>query len=153
MAMRLGTTLPSLAGATEWLGEAIDREALIGAPTLVHFWAVSCYLCKGNYPTIKGWHEEFADKGLRIVAVHMPRQEEDLDAARVREAAAQLNLTEPCAVDNNHAVKDAFENTEGWVPAYFLFNAAGVLKSRTAGETGLTMMRGALERVIAEVAG
>jgi thiol-disulfide isomerase/thioredoxin len=147
MAMRLGTELPLLSGATEWLGDPLRRDELIGAPTLVHFWSVSCYLCKQNYPIIRGWREEFADKGLRVVAVHMPRQEEDMSVARVRESIHQLDLKEPCAIDNEHSLKEAFENREGWVPAYFLFSAEGVLKSRTAGESGLVMMRGALERI------
>jgi hypothetical protein len=148
MAMRLGTAFPSLNGASEWVGDPIVREDLIGAPTFVHFWSISCYLCKQNYPIIRGWREEFADKGLRVIAVHMPRQEEELSIARVRESILQLDLKEPCAIDNEHSLKDAFENREGWVPAYFLFTAEGVLKSRTAGESGLVMMRGALERVL-----
>jgi hypothetical protein len=78
----------------------------------------------------------------------MPRQEEDLDEERVREVVAQLGLTEPCAFDNEHAVKEAFQNSDGWVPAYFLFTAEGTLKSRTAGDAGLTMMRSALERLL-----
>ena len=148
MPMRLGSELPSFEGATGWLGDAVGRDSLVGAPLLVHFWSVSCYLCKGNYPTIRGWQEEFAEKGLRVVAVHMPRQEEDLDEERVREVVAQLGLTEPCAFDNEHAVKEAFQNSDGWVPAYFLFTAEGTLKSRTAGDAGLTMMRSALERLL-----
>jgi len=62
----------------------------------------------------------------------------------------QLGLTEPCALDNEHAIKDAFQNSDGWVPAYFLFTAEGVLKSRTAGDAGLTMMRSALEKLFSE---
>lgn len=150
MPMRLGSELPSFEGATGWLGESVARDALVGAPLLVHFWSVSCYLCKGNYPTIREWQEEFAEKGLRVVAVHMPRQEEDLNEERVREVVAHLGLSEPCALDNEHAVKDAFQNSEGWVPAYFLFSAEGVLKSRSAGDAGLTMMRSALERLLSE---
>jgi len=148
--MRLGSELPSFEGAYGWLGDAAGRDALLGAPILVHFWSVSCYLCKGNYPTIRKWQEEFADKGLRVVAVHMPRQEEDLDEQRVRDVVTQLGLTEPCALDNEHAIKDAFQNSDGWVPAYFLFTAEGVLKSRTAGDAGLTMMRSALEKLFSE---
>jgi thiol-disulfide isomerase/thioredoxin len=148
--MRLGSELPSFEGAYGWLSDAVARDDILGAPILVHFWSVSCYLCKGNYPTIRKWQEEFAEKGLRVVAVHMPRQEDDLDEQRVRDVVTQLGLTEPCALDNEHAIKDAFQNSDGWVPAYFLFTAEGVLKSRTAGDAGLTMMRSALEKLFSD---
>ena len=44
MAMRIGTEMPALEGATEWFnGTQAHAEALAKeGPTLVHFWSVSC---------------------------------------------------------------------------------------------------------------
>jgi thiol-disulfide isomerase/thioredoxin len=144
--MRTGTPLPDLSGATEWINSTADRADLVGSPLLVHFWAVSCHVCHDNMPTVAAWREQYAANGLKVVAVHMPRQPEDMDVERVRADAASMGITEPLAVDNTHGVADAFQNE--FVPAYFLFDAEGNLRSRAAGYTGLSMLEGALKRVL-----
>ncbi|HYE64286.1 MAG TPA: redoxin domain-containing protein [Pyrinomonadaceae bacterium] len=151
MPMRIGTEMPSLDGATEWFG-ATQAHALAesqGHPTLVHFWSVSCGICKENMPRIAQWRDERKDEGLRVIAVHMPRYEADTDVEAVREAIAKYNITEPCAVDNGHRLREAFQNEQGYVPAYYLFDAQGKLRSFAAGERGLDMLGSALERTLA----
>ena len=152
MPMRIGTTMPSLDGATEWLSAtAAHAEAEAqGRPTLVHFWSVSCGICKENLPRLAEWREERKDEGLRMVAVHMPRYESDTDVEAVREAIATFNITEPCAVDNEHKLRDAFQNDQGYVPAYYLFDAEGKLRSFAAGERGLDLLKSALDRVLSQ---
>ncbi|MCX6361249.1 MAG: TlpA disulfide reductase family protein [Armatimonadetes bacterium] len=146
MPMRTGTPLPELSGATEWINSPAIRADLVGSPLLVHFWAISCHVCHDNMPTVAAWREQYAANGLKVVAVHMPRQPEDTDVERVRGDAASMGITEPLAVDNSHVVADAFQNE--FVPAYFLFDAEGNLRSRAAGYTGLSMLEGALKRVL-----
>ncbi|MDT5159037.1 MAG: hypothetical protein QOC99_1252 [Acidobacteriota bacterium] len=151
MPMRIGTELPLFEGATEWFnatGAHAAAEAK-GHPTLVHFWSVSCGLCKENLPRVAEWRDGRAAEGLRVVAVHMPRYEADMDAEAVREAIAAYNITEPCAVDNQHRLRDAFQNEQGFVPAYYLFDAEGHLRGFAAGEYGLKVIGPALERVLA----
>jgi thiol-disulfide isomerase/thioredoxin len=143
--------MPSLDGATEWFGgtqahaEAESRQR----PTLVHFWSVSCGICKQNLPRVAEWRDSRAEEGLRVIAVHMPRYEADTDVEAVREAISKYNIMEPCAVDNQHKLRDAFQNEQGYVPAYYLFDAEGKLKCFAAGERGLNMLTSALERVLA----
>ena len=151
MPMRIGTELPSLTGATEWFGgtQAHAEDMARGRPTLVHFWSVSCGICKENLPQIAAWRQERKDEGLRVIAVHMPRYEADTDIEAVREAIATFGIEEPCAVDNMHRLHDAFQNEQGYVPAYYLFDATGKLKSFAAGERGLDMLTSALERTLA----
>ena len=150
MPMRIGTVMPSLEGATEWLnatGAHAAHEAA-GHPTLVHFWAVSCGICKENMPRVAEWRDGRAPDGLRVIAVHMPRYEADTDTEAVRAAVAQYQLTEPCAVDNEHKLRDAFQNEQGYVPAYYLFDAEGKLRGFAAGERGFSMISAALERLL-----
>lgn len=151
MPMKIGTQMPSLDGATEWFGatqaHAVAESA--GHPTLVHFWSVSCDLCKENLPRVAEWRDGRAGEGLRVIAVHMPRYEADTDVEAVREAIAKYNITEPCAIDNEHKLRDAFQNEHGHVPAYYLFDAEGKLRSFAAGERGLNMIASALDRLLA----
>jgi thiol-disulfide isomerase/thioredoxin len=145
--MRIGTELPSLEGATEWLNAAEPAAESAQAATLVHFWAVSCPTCKENLPRLAELRARYADR-LRLVAVHMPRYPADTDVDAVRAAVAEFQIVEPCAIDNRHALRDAFQNTQGWVPAYYLFDGENKLKSFAAGERGLGIVTAALERVL-----
>ena len=154
MPMRIGTEMPKLDGATEWFGgtQAHAEAEAEGKPTLVHFWSVSCGICKENMPRVAEWRDQRREDGLRVVAVHMPRYEADTDVEAVREAISRYNISEPCAVDNQHKLRDAFQNEHGYVPAYYLFDAEGKLKSFAAGERGLDMLKSAVERMLASTA-
>ncbi|MEO7970034.1 MAG: redoxin domain-containing protein [bacterium] len=152
--MRIGTLMPSLDGATEWIN-GTQAQAEVGAqgqPTLVHFWSTSCGMCKENLPRVATWRDELREKGLRVIAVHMPRYEADTAVEQVRDMIAKYNITEPCAVDNEHKLRDAFQNEQGYVPAYYLFDRAGKLRGFAAGERGLDLLKATLDRVLAQTA-
>jgi thiol-disulfide isomerase/thioredoxin len=151
MPMRIGTELPPFEGATEWFNATAARaaEEAKGHPLLVHFWSVSCGTCKENMPRVGELRAARAGEGLRVVAVHMPRYEADTDVEAVRDAITTNNIMEPCAVDNQHRLRDSFKNEQGFVPAYYLFDAEGKLRCYAAGERGLNMIGPALERVLA----
>lgn len=152
MPMRIGSEMPSLEGATEWFGATrahVEAEAK-GHPTLVHFWSISCRTCKDNLARVAEWRDGRRESGLRVIAVHIPRYEADTDVEAVRDAIAEHNITEPCAIDNQHKLRDAFQNEQGYVPAYYLFDAEGRLKSFAAGENGFGMVAAAIGRLLAE---
>ena len=148
MPLRLGTPMPSLRGASEWINGEPKWDELSGTPVLVHFWAVSCHICHDNMPTIAEWRDAYAPRGLRVIAIHLPREEADTDVERVRADAARMGVTEPLGIDNSVAVADAFDNR--FVPAYFLFDREGTLRSRSAGDAGLGLLKGALARQFGE---
>ena len=155
MPMRIGTEMPSLEGATEWFNAtgAAAAERAKGHPTLVHFWSVSCGMCKDNLPRVAEWRERYEPDGLRVVAVHMPRYEADTDVEKVRDAVSEYQITEPCAVDNEHKLKDAFQNEHGYVPAYYLFDADGKLRCFAAGERGINLVGASLDRLMPRAEG
>lgn len=150
MPMRIGTPLPSLEGATEWLSSSPDEvlKDTAGRPVLVHFWSVSCGMCKDNLPRVAEWREKYAPAGLKLVAIHMPRYPADMDATSVPEAVNQYQINDPAAVDNEHKLRDAFQNEKGFVPAYYLFDDQHKLKSFAAGEFGVKVIEPALDRML-----
>ena len=154
MAMRIGTEMPKFDGATEWLGttQAHAEAEAAGHPTIVHFWSVSCGTCKENLPRIAEWRDLGKDQGLRVIAIHMPRYEADTDVEAVRDAIATYNITEPCAIDNEHKLREVFQNEQGYVPAYYLFDAEGKLRGFAAGERGLDLLKATLDRVMRQAA-
>ena len=149
--MRIGDAMPSLEGATAWFnGSLVDTtETIKGKPTLVHFWAVSCGICKDKMPQLNEIKKKYGALGMKTVAVHMPRYEADTDLDSVEEAITANHITEPTAVDSLHKLKDAFLNEQGWVPVYYLFDADGKLKTRAAGEFGISVLQTALDKMFA----
>jgi len=142
--------MPSLEGATEWLSGSVEEvlKDAEGHPVLIHFWSLSCGTCKDNLPRVAEWREKYRDAGLRLIAIHMPRYPADTDIDAVREAIAQYGITEPRAIDNEHKLRDAFQNEKGYVPAYYLFDGQHKLKSFAAGEYSTKVMEPALERLL-----
>ena len=142
MALKIGEQLPSLDGAAGWLGCA--PTDLRDRPALVHFWSVSCPVCKANLPTLRQWRTAYPK--VQFVAIHMPRFETELDIAAITQTAAELGLDEPCAIDNHHTLGNRFQTNGTW-PYYFLFDADGRLMRRAFGLNGIQFLRGSLERL------
>lgn len=141
--------MPSLAGATRWIGAEPANDQLAGHPVVVHFWALSCHLCHEQMPELRRMQETYAPRGVRFVAVHMPREEADTSIPAVEAAVNDNGLDEPVAVDNEHVLGDRFE-TGGLWPMYFLFDADGKLRARSAGAAGPSVVEAALARLAPE---
>lgn len=146
MPMRLRTEMPELAGVTEWVNGEVSKEDLKGKPVLVHFWSISCGLCKKSLPDVNELREKYKEHDLQVIGVHMPRSEKDTEIGPVKETIEKYELKHPQAIDNEHNVVDAFENE--FVPAFYLFDRDGLLRHRSAGEKALSMLQGPLARVL-----
>ncbi|HZH31468.1 MAG TPA: redoxin domain-containing protein [Pyrinomonadaceae bacterium] len=148
-----GMEMPSLEGATEWFNATGARAAAEaqGHPTLVHFWSVSCDTCEDDLKRLTAWREKYAE--LRVIAVHVPQSEADRDAEKVRDCITLRKMTEPCAVDNEHKLRAAFQLGEQDAPAYYLYDAGGRLFNFASGEQGLDTIGAALEKLFAGEAG
>jgi thiol-disulfide isomerase/thioredoxin len=141
--------MPALKGGTDWFNSApITNEELQGKTVLVHFWAISCGTCKESLPDINEWQQKYGPQGLRVISVHMPRQESDTNVEAVKEAVAEYDIKQPCVVDNWHEITDAFENK--YVPAFYLFDTTGKMRDYKAGEKAPKMVEQAIERVLKE---
>ena len=147
MALSIGSPIPLLDGSTEWINESALPVQLHGRPLLIQIWAISCPICKMNMPRLQQLAETYAVQGLRLISVHMPRGEADMDVEKVQAAMEEMELTGPCAIDNDHALGDRFETGGVW-PCYFLFDAEGKLRSRAAGALGLKMAENSLKRML-----
>ncbi|MCM3664079.1 TlpA family protein disulfide reductase [Mesobacillus subterraneus] len=143
--MKLREEMPELSGATSWLNGEVTKEDLQGRPTLIHFWSVSCGLCKEAMPEVNEFRDEFEDE-LNVIAVHMPRSENDLDVAVIEAMAMGHDISQPIFIDSEHKLTDAFENK--YVPAYYVFDAEGKLRHFQAGGSGMNMLRKRVNRVL-----
>jgi eukaryotic-like serine/threonine-protein kinase len=119
-----------------------------GRPTLVHFWSINSEISKINLTQLAELRDQRRREGLRVVAVHLPLCEQDLDAQAVNHAITSLNLTEPCALDNEYKVRDAFANNGDSVPAYYLFDPEGKLRCFSEGANGLEALEDQLDEML-----
>lgn len=146
--MRLRQTMPEISGASEWLNGEITREQLVGEkPALIHFWSISCHLCKVAMPMVNELRDTYKDK-LNVMSVHMPRSEQDMNMDEIKQAAAEHQISQPIFIDDDLKLTDAFENQ--YVPAYYLFDKYGLLRHFQAGGSGMKMLEKRLVRIIDE---
>ncbi len=151
MALRMRSPLPTFEGATAWVNGEPSAQDLRGLPVVVSFWSKSCYICHETAEQFAQWRDKFAAHGVAFVAVHQPRSEDELNVEEVTaDALGEMKLTQPCAIDNDHAIVDRFENQ--FVPAFYVFNRAHELRHFQAGGKGFDRIEAAIQRVLAETA-
>ncbi|PIC81532.1 thiol-disulfide oxidoreductase [Sporosarcina sp. P18a] len=147
--MKLREQMPELQGATTWLNGETSKSELVGEkPTLIHFWSVSCHMCKEAMPDVNNFRDRYKEE-LNVVAVHMPRSEDDVDLEQIKEVAAEHDITQPIFVDSELKLNDAFENQ--YVPAYYVFDKDGQLRHFQAGGSGMKMLEKRVNRVLDEM--
>ena len=145
MSLRIKSPMPDLDGATDWINfDQPDVKELLGKPTLIYFWSVSCDICHENIPKLEDWRKKYVPQGLQLVSIHAPRQREDLFEEKVKEVKEEYRISEPLAVDNQHVLLKTFQNQ--FFPAYFLYDDEGKLMRRASGNTGIAMLTPIVER-------
>lgn len=147
--MKLRDQMPELEGATTWLNGEVTKDELVGEkPTLIHFWSISCHLCKEAMPDVNNFRDQYKDE-LNVIAVHMPRSEDDVDLDKIKEVAAEHDITQPIFVDSDLKLTDAYDNQ--YVPAYYVFDKDGQLRHFQAGGSGMKMLEKRVNRVLDEM--
>ncbi|MBY0097713.1 TlpA family protein disulfide reductase [Mesobacillus maritimus] len=147
--MKLREPMPDLSDATVWLNGEVTREDLVGEiPTLIHFWSISCHLCKKAMPQVNELRDKYKGK-LNVIAIHMPRSEEDRNLEEIKQKAVEHDMTQPIYVDgDNHTVTNRFENQ--YVPSYYLFDREGKLRHFQIGGSGMNMLEKRVIRMFNE---
>ncbi|MFC3038652.1 TlpA family protein disulfide reductase [Virgibacillus xinjiangensis] len=143
--MRLRTMLPELEGATAWLNSGeIKRKDLVGSPILVHFWSISCDLCKRDMLVLNQICEQYLDH-WRVISVHTPLSDEDKNQEEVRRVADEHEIYRPVLIDHEDRLSKIFRIRH--VPAYYLFDGEGRLRHYQSGGGGLSLLRRRMDRL------
>jgi thiol-disulfide isomerase/thioredoxin len=128
-------SLPSLAGATQWLNSPpLTAAGLRGKVVLVDFWTYTCINWLRTLPYLRAWAEKYKDHGLVLLGVHTPEFDVEHDLDNVRRAVKDLAVDYPVAVDNDYVIWSAFDN-HYW-PALYLVDAQGQIRHHRFGEGG-----------------
>jgi cytochrome c biogenesis protein CcdA/thiol-disulfide isomerase/thioredoxin len=142
-------SLPSLAGAVQWLNSApLTAEQLKGKVVLVDFWTYSCINCLRSIPYVRAWADKYKDQGLVVIGVHAPEFAFEKNIYNVDQAVAKLGIDYPVAVDNDYAIWRAFNN-EYW-PADYFIDAQGRIRHHFFGEGDYAESEKAIQQLLAE---
>src|ERR1035437_7225910 len=125
--------LLSLRNATAWLNsDPLTASGLRGKVVLVEFWTYSCINWRRQLPYVRAWAEKYKDQGLVVIGVHAPEFSFEKHVDNVRQAAKEMRMDYPIALDNDHAVWRDFNN-EYW-PALYFVDAQGRIRHHQFGE-------------------
>ena len=128
-----GKTLPELQGISNWINsEPLTLASLRGDVVLLQFWTFACSNCQATIPHLVGWHDKYADKGLKIVSVHTPEFAYERELNNVKKAVQKRNIKYTVAVDNGFETWKAYNN-EYW-PHLFLADRQGKIVYDHIGE-------------------
>jgi serine/threonine-protein kinase len=146
--MKVASILPIFNATIKWLNRAPNPRETKGHPTLVHFWSIGSESSKVNLSYVAELREQRKCQGLRVIAVHLPRGDAERNTQALRDALTKFNLTEPCAIDDEHKLCEAFANEQGVVPAYYLFDIEGRLHGSSTGDRGLDLFEDSLDQLL-----
>lgn len=146
--MKLYTQIPPFPEEAMWLnGEVTNSQIEGGKPTFIHFWSISCHICKVAMPKINEFRDQYRDQ-LNVISVHMPRSESDLNVEEIVKQAAEHDISQSIFVDQNRSLSETYENK--YVPAYYLFDQNGKLRHYQAGGSSMKMLENRLLRLLDE---
>jgi thiol-disulfide isomerase/thioredoxin len=141
--------LPSFAGATTWLNSPPLKAAdLRGRVVLVEFGTYTCINWLRTLPYVRAWADKYKDQGLVVIQVHAPEFEFEKDLDNVRRELKREGVNFPIAVDNEHAIWQAFSN-QYW-PALYFADAKGQIRHHHFGEGDYEQSEAVIQQLLAE---
>jgi thiol-disulfide isomerase/thioredoxin len=144
--------LPGFDGATGWLNSPPLTEAdLRGKVVLVDFWTYTCINWLRTIGYVRAWAEKYEDQGLVVVGVHTPEFSFERDVDNVREAASDMTVEYPIALDSDYAIWRAFSNR--YWPAVYIADGQGRIRHHQFGEGGYEEVERIVQQLLREAGG
>ena len=144
--------LPGFAGATGWLNSPpLTSADLRRKVVLVDFWTYTCINWLRTLGYVRAWAEKYEDQGLVVVGVHTPEFPFEHDVDNVREAASDMTVEYPIALDSDYAIWRAFSNR--YWPAVYIADAQGRIRHHQFGEGGYEECEQIVQQLLREAGG
>jgi thiol-disulfide isomerase/thioredoxin len=141
--------LPDFDGATGWLNSPpLTRSELDGKVVLADFWTYTCINWLRTLAYVRAWAAKYEGQGLIVVGVHTPEFPFERDVDNVREAAKDLRVEYPIALDSDYAIWRAFANR--YWPAVYIADAEGRIRHHQFGEGGYGECEMVIQRLLRE---
>jgi thiol-disulfide isomerase/thioredoxin len=144
--------LPGFEGATGWPNSPpLTAADLGGKVVLVDFWTYTCINWLRTLGYVRAWAKRYEDQGLVVVGVHTPEFPFEHDVDNVREAAKDLVVEYPIALDSDYGIWRAFDN-HYW-PAVYIADVQGRIRHHQFGEGGYEECERIIQALLREAGG
>ena len=141
--------LPGFDGATGSLkSPPLTAADVAGKVVMVDFWTYTCINWLRTLPYIRAWAEKYHDPGLVTVGVHTPEFPFEHDVDNVGQAAKDMRVDYPIAIDSDYGVCRAFSN-HYW-PAVYIADAQGRIRHHQFGEGRYEECERVIQRLLRE---
>jgi len=141
--------LPGFDGATGWLNSPpLTAADVRGKVVLVDFWTYTCINWLRTLSYVRAWAEKYHDPGLVTIGVHTPEFPFEQDVDNVRQAAKDMRIEYPIAIDSDYGVWRAFSN-HYW-PAVYIADADGRIRHHQFGEGRYEECERVIQRLLRE---
>lgn len=146
----------TLTGLDGWLNtdaESFEQIRAENELVVVQFWTFGCFNCKNTLGALGEIYDEYKDRGVEIVGVHAPEFDYEADVDNIIEAAAELDVTWPIALDtgkrNFHRWQ---EGPTGYWPRVYLIDGDGQIRldRRGDGIDNYRRLENYIERLLAD---
>jgi thiol-disulfide isomerase/thioredoxin len=132
-----------------WLNsEPLKLADLHGQVVIVEFWTYGCINCIHVIPSLREWHQAYADEGLVIIGVHTPEFNYERDLDNVKQALVDLDVPYPVAIDNDWQTWRTYNN-HYW-PAKYFIDKAGNIRHIHIGEGRYQQQEEIIQALLAE---
>lgn len=126
---------PRLAGIDGWLQTDIDSlDDLRGKVVVVQFWTFGCFNCKNTLPNLRALYAEHAGDDFEVVGVHSPEFTYEEDPAAIAEAAEELGVVWPIALDTRQRSFFGWQGSPAYWPRTYVLDQEGVIRFDHIGE-------------------
>lgn len=126
---------PELTDLDGWLqSDATSLADFDGQVRIVEFWTFGCFNCKNRLPYTQDLYEEYNPRGLEIIGVHAPEFDFERDPQRIAEAAEELGVVWPIALDTNKTNFRAWQGSRRFWPRVYVLDQDGQVRYDHIGE-------------------
>jgi thiol-disulfide isomerase/thioredoxin len=137
---------------TVWLNtpgnQPLRLADLRGKVVALEFWTFGCINCQHTMPSLKEWHDRYADQGLVIIGDHYPEFSFEADLGNLTDAVARYEILYAVAQDNDRRTWDAYD-VHYW-PTLMLIDKQGHIRYQHIGEGRYAETEAAIQTLLAE---
>ena len=118
-----------------WLQtDATQFSDFDGSVRVVQFWTFGCFNCKNTLENLRGLYDELGPHGLEVIGVHAPEFDFEADPVAIAQAAIDLNVNWPIALDTDKTNFRAWQPGRRFWPRTFVLDRDGNIRFDRIGE-------------------
>lgn len=142
---------PPLLEIDGWLqSDVTSLEELRGKVVAVQFWTFGCHNCKATIPHMQALYEKYGGDDFEIVGVHAPEFDFERDPDAVAQAAIDLGVSWPIALDTEKRSFRSWQTDRRFWPRLYLIDQDGNIRYDKIGEGKYDVIDAAVGELIAE---